>query len=86
MLGPADPVLGEVDLLRPGADLGRGDLVKGTVRPGCVVVAQVLGQHPAHVVLIDNEQLVEQLAAQGTDHLFADWRSLWAPAAGWRES
>ena len=31
---PADPVLGEVDLLRPGADLGRGDLVKGTVRPG----------------------------------------------------
>jgi hypothetical protein len=40
-------VLGEVDLLRPGADLGQGDLVKGTVRPGCVVVAQVLDQHPA---------------------------------------
>jgi hypothetical protein len=32
-LSSADPVLGEVDLRRPGAGLGRGELAKGAVRP-----------------------------------------------------
>ena len=59
-LFPADPVLGEVDLRWPGAGLGRGELAKRTVRPGCVVVAQVFGQHPAQVVLIDDQQPVEE--------------------------
>ena len=31
--------------------------------PGCVVVPQVLGQHLAQVVLIDDQQPVEELAA-----------------------
>ncbi len=42
------------------------------VRPGCVVVAEVFGQHPAQVLLIDNQQPVEQFPAQGTDHPLAD--------------
>jgi hypothetical protein len=35
-------------------------------------VAEVFGQHPAQVVLIDDQQPVEQLTAQGTDDPFAD--------------
>ncbi len=50
-LFPAYPVLGEVDLRWPGAALSRRELAEGTVRPGCVVVPQVLGQHPSQVVL-----------------------------------
>ncbi len=63
---PADPVPCEVDGLgRPGTGLGRGELAEGTVRPGSVVVPQVLGQHPAQVVLIDDQHPVEDLPAQG---------------------
>jgi hypothetical protein len=42
------------------------------VRPGGVVVQQVLSQHPAQLVLIDDQQPVEQLPAQGADDPFAD--------------
>ena len=67
---PADPVLGDVDRLGPpGIGLGRGELAEGTVRPGGVVVPQVLGQHPAQVALIDDQQPVENLPAQGADDL-----------------
>ena len=80
-------VRGEVDLRRPGVSLSRCDLAEGAVRPGCVVVAQVFGQHPAQVILIDDQQPVEQFPAQGADHPFADRvRSLLAPVVGWRES
>jgi hypothetical protein len=49
----ADLVVGEVDRLGwPGVSLGRCELAEGTVRPGGVVVPQVLGQHLAQVVLI----------------------------------
>lgn len=41
---PADPVLGEVDLRRPGVSVSRWQLAQGAVRPGSVVVAQVFGQ------------------------------------------
>ena len=68
----ADPVLGEVDLRWPGVSLSRCELAEGTVRPGGVVVAQVLGQHPAQMVLIDDQQPVEEFAAQGADDPFAD--------------
>jgi hypothetical protein len=54
-----DPVPGEVDLLRPGAGLGRGELAKGTVRPDGVVVPQVLGQRPAQLVFMDDQQPVK---------------------------
>ena len=57
-LFPADPVYGEVDLRWPGVSLSGCDLAKSAVRPGCVVVAQVLGQHPAQMVLIDDQQPV----------------------------
>ena len=80
-LSPADPVLGEVDLRCPGVSWSRCELAEGTVRPGCVVVPQVLGQHPAQMVLIDDQQPVEQLPAQGTDDPFADG-ALSAPAVG----
>jgi len=66
---PADPVLCEVGPLgRPGADLGGGELTKSTVRPGSVVMPQVLGQHPAQVVLIADQHPVQELPAQGADH------------------
>jgi hypothetical protein len=68
----ADPVLGEVDLRWPGVSLSRCELAKGMVRPGCVVVAQVLSQHPAQMIFIDDQQPVEDLPAQGADHPFAD--------------
>jgi hypothetical protein len=47
---PADPVLGKVDMRWPGAGLSRGELAEGTARSGCVVVAQVLGQHLAQMI------------------------------------
>jgi hypothetical protein len=63
-LFPADPVVGEVDRFGwPGAGLGRGELSEGTVRPGGVVVLQVLGQHLAQMVLIDDQQLLEEFPA-----------------------
>jgi hypothetical protein len=34
------------------------------VRPGCVVVPQVLGQHPSQVVLIDDQHPVQELPAR----------------------
>ena len=81
----ADPVLGEVDLRWPGGSLSGCELAEGTVRPGSVVVPQVLGQHPAQMVLIDDQQPVQELPAQGTDDPFAERRSLSAPVVGWRE-
>ena len=68
----ADPMPGEVDLGWPGVSLSGCELAEGAVRPGCVVVLKVFGQHPAQVVLIDDQQAVEQLPAQGADHPFAD--------------
>ena len=52
--------------------LGQGELSEGAVRPGCVVVLQVLGQRSSQMVLIDDQQLVEELPSQGADHPFAD--------------
>jgi hypothetical protein len=42
------------------------------MRPGRVVVHQVPSQHPAQMLLIDDQQPVEDLPAQGADHPFAD--------------
>jgi hypothetical protein len=71
-LFPADPVLGEVDLRWLGMSLSRWELAKGTVRPGRVVVRHVLGQHPSQVMLIEDQQLVEELPAEGAYDPFAD--------------
>jgi len=61
----ADPVLGEVDRFwRTGACLGWCELAEGAVRPGGVVVPQVLGQPPAQVLLVDDQQPVEELPGQ----------------------
>jgi hypothetical protein len=70
---PADPVLGEVD--RFGClsfGLGGCELAEGSVRPGGVVVLQVFGQYLAQVTLVEDQQSVEELAAQGADHPLAD--------------
>ncbi len=71
-LFPADPVLGEVDLRWPGVGLSGCELTEGAVRPGGVVMLKVFGQYPAQMVLIDDQQPVEKLPAQGTDDPFAD--------------
>jgi len=47
-------------------------LAEGAVRPGRVVVPQVLGQHLAQVALIDDQQAVEDLPALGADGPLAD--------------
>jgi hypothetical protein len=52
--------------------LRRGELAKSTVRPGGVVMPQVLGQHPAQMVLIDDQEPVEELTTEGADDPFAD--------------
>jgi hypothetical protein len=57
-LFPADPVLGEVDLRWPGGSLSRCELAEGTVRPGRVVVPQVLGYRFSQVALVDDQQPV----------------------------
>lgn len=49
-----------------------GQLAEGEMRPGRVVVHQVLGQHPAQVLLVDDQQPVEEFPAQGADDPFAD--------------
>ena len=68
-----DPVVGEVDRFGwPGAGLGWGELAEGTVRPGGVVMLQVLSQRPAQMVLIDDQQLAGELPPKGPDHPFAD--------------
>jgi hypothetical protein len=46
-LPPADPVVRQVDLRRLGARLGGRELLEGAVRPGGVVVPQVLDQYLA---------------------------------------
>lgn len=68
----ADLVLGEVDLRRAAVCLRRCQLIKRTMRSGRVVVPQVLGQYLAQVVLADDQQPVEDLAAQRANHPFAD--------------
>jgi len=70
---PADPELGEVDRFRRmGVSLSRGELAEGTVRPGSVIVPQVLGQRSSQVVLIDDQDPVQELPAQGADDSLAD--------------
>jgi hypothetical protein len=59
----ADPVLGEVDLRWRGVSLSRCELAEGPVRPRGVVVPHVLDQHPAHMMLIDDQQPVQELGA-----------------------
>jgi len=68
----ADPVIFEVDLRWLGTGLSGWELVEGAVRPGGVVMRQVLGQYLAQVVLADDQHAVEDLAAQRADHPLAD--------------
>ena len=84
---PADPVLGEVDRLRRLAvGLSWRELAEKAMRPGPVVVQQVLGQHPSQVALIDDQQPAGEFPAQAADEPFRRSRSPWAPAAGWPRS
>ena len=66
-LPSADPVLGEVDLRWPGVSLCRWQLAQGAVRPRCVVAGQVLGQYLTQAMLVDDQYLVEELAAHTVD-------------------
>jgi hypothetical protein len=59
---PPDPVVGEVDRPRwPTVGLSWCELAEAAVRPGGVVVPQVLGQDLSQMVLIDDQQPVEDL-------------------------
>ena len=71
-LTSADPMLGEVDLRRPAASLCRCEWPRARCGRAVFVVPQVLGQHPAQMVLIDDQQPVQELAAQGTVDSLAD--------------
>src|SRR6266704_1676931 len=70
-LSSADPVPGQVDIRWPGVSLSRCELAEHRAA-GCVVVPQVLGQHPSQMVLIDDQHPVQEFPAQGADHPFAD--------------
>ena len=64
----AYPVVGEIDRFRwLSVGLGRGELSEGTVRPGSVVMRQVFGQRLAQMMLIDDQQPVQELPAQGAE-------------------
>ncbi len=67
-----DPVLSQVDLRWPGVSLSRCALAEGAARPTAVVMPQVFGQHPAQMMLIDDQQPVHELPAQGTYDSLAD--------------
>src|SRR6266705_405486 len=82
----ADRVVGEIDFRWPRVSSSRCELAKATVRPGGVVVPQVLGQHLAQVVLIDDQHPVQELAAQGADDSLADGVRFRRLRLGWRES
>ena len=69
---PADPVLGKVDRRRPVADLRGRQLAERAMRSAGVVVPQVFSQSLAQVMFVQNQEPVEQLAAQGADHPLAD--------------
>ena len=68
----ADPVLGQVDLWWLVARLSGCELAVGTVRPGGVVVLQLLGQYLAQVALIDDQQPAGDLAPHRADHRLSD--------------
>ena len=68
----ADPVLSKAGLRCPGVSVSRWQLAQGAVRPGCVVVEQVFGHDPAQVMLVDDQQPVQEPAAQCAGHPFAD--------------
>ena len=53
-----DPVVGEVDLRWQDVSLGRWQLAQGAMRPGGVVVDQVISQHPPQMVLIPGSNLM----------------------------
>ena len=65
-LSSADPVLGEVDLGRSAMSVGWWQLAQGAIRPGSVVVRQVLAQYLAQVALADDQQPVEDFAPPGS--------------------
>jgi hypothetical protein len=66
-------VIGEINRLRRLAiGLSWCELAEKAMRPGRIVVQQVLGQHLSQVVLIDDQDPVQEFPAQGADDPFAD--------------
>src|SRR5216684_4991671 len=60
-------VIGRLD----GAWLGR-ILVEREVRPRAVVVAEVVAQTTAEVLLVEDDDVVEELATDGADHALGE--------------
>ncbi len=56
----------------PGRGPGRSFEIQGAVRPSCVVVGHVLAQHTAKVALVENDEVIEALSAEGADDPFGD--------------
>ena len=59
----------------------RGPLPPGLVRPVAVVMDHVLAEHPGQVAFADDQDPVEQLAAEGPVDALARWRSSAASSA-----
>jgi len=72
-LFPADQVVGEVYPFGwTSVSLSRCELAEGSMRPASVVMLQISGKYMAQVMLIDDQQPVEELPAQGSDDPLAD--------------
>jgi hypothetical protein len=61
--------------------LSQGKLRQCLVRPRGIEMVQLDREDPASVAFVHDQDPVEQLVAQGSDHAFADrirsWRSRW---------
>ncbi len=55
----------------------RGPLLPGLVRPVAVVMVHVLAEHPGQVAFAEDQDPVEQLAAEGPVDALADGVHLW---------
>jgi hypothetical protein len=55
-----------------GLGLGWGELCQRSVGPRCVEMVQVDPEDPAQVAFVDDQDSVEQLPVQRSDHAFAD--------------
>ena len=80
---PAEPVSSS-DLVEGGEEDVGGGLTESAVRTMIVVNQRVPLQHGRGVVLVDDQDAVDDFAAEGADEAFGDriWPEALAPACG----
>jgi hypothetical protein len=77
-VSPPDVV--DLGCCAPGEWSQGSGLVESVVRPVTVVVDLVLAKHGRRVALVDDQDSVEEFAADGADEAFSDGVGLLAPA------